>query len=62
MRVSVRWRGTKLNASHVRALMCITKTMARRSGSEVYNFFKAREEHMQALRKLYNLSRASPNF
>jgi hypothetical protein len=59
----MRWSGTKLkfgNASHLRALMCV-KIMARRIGRKVYNFCKAREEHMQALLKLYNLPRASPN-
>jgi hypothetical protein len=47
----VRWSEKKLkfgNASHLRALTCV-KTMARRIGSEVYNFCKAHEEHMQAL-------------
>jgi hypothetical protein len=36
--------------------------MARRIGSQVYNFCKAHAEHMQALQKLYNLSRTSLNF
>ncbi len=60
----MRWSGTKLkfgDASPVRALTCI-KTMARRIGSQVYNFCKAHAEHMQALQKLYNLSRTSLNF
>ncbi len=47
----MRWSKTKLkfgNASHLRALMYV-KIMGTRIGSEVYNFCKGREEHMQAL-------------